>query len=257
MIERQVSAKNLLANYHVFLPKSSQDKVILLLHGWRSKSERWQNVGNALAQKGFLVVAPDLPGFGKSQEPSIAWGISSYAEWLKELSEKVPELKNSFYLVGHSFGGSVAIKFSLKHNQQVKKLCLISPSCIRIVSLPQKISRSISRVFKVFYFLPFYESFRKVIYKVFLRRSDYPYVSGIMKEIYLKVIEEDLSHKLSFVKARTRIIWGDRDDLTPIANAYIVHEKIPNSELVVLKDQGHNLHLSCPEVLAEKIVENF
>ncbi len=253
MVEKKVLVKGLETDYKII----GQGRPMIILHGWRSNSSRWQNVAKCLAEEGIMTIIPDLPGFGKSQEPKNAWSMDNYVEWLKEFSLKVPELQNEFYLVGHSFGGSVATKFSLKYNQNIKKLFLISASSIRVVNLSKKISYNISRMFKIFYFFPFYETFRRNIYRTLFRKSDYPYVSGIMKEIYLKVISDDLSHKLPFLKVPTIIIWGQKDELTPLENAHIIKEKVQNSKLIVITNQGHNLHFTCPEILAEKISANI
>ncbi len=259
MTEKQVEVKGLKINYKTIGGglTTQAGKPFLILHGWRSRSDRWENVADVLASHNLQVIIPDLPGFGQSQEPKEAWNLDSYVEWLNEFTEKVPELSNGFYLLGHSFGGTISAKFAIKYNQNVKNLFLVAPSCIRTVTFSKKVMYNISRIVKIFYFFPFYESFRKYFYKLVLRKSDYPYVSGIMKEIYLKVIEEDLSQKLLFIKVPTTIIWGDIDDWTPIEYAHIINEKIPHSKLIIIPGAGHNLHLSAPEILVEKILENI
>ena len=156
-------------------------------------------------------------------------------------------------MAGHSFGGMLAAKFAIKYNQKVQRLVLISASCIRIKTPSKKTAYNISRFVKLFYFIPYYELFRKFVYKYVLRRSDYPYVSGIMKEIYLKVIADDLSYKLPFLRIPTTIIWGDKDDLTPIEHAHIIASKIPGAKLVVIPGAHHNVNIMIPEILAEKI----
>ncbi len=254
MTEKQVLINGLETNYKII---GVRDVPILILHGWGSNSDKWVRVANYLAENNLTVIIPDLPGFGKSHEPKEAWNIDNYVEWLKAFSESFPKLKNGFYLAGHSFGGALAAKFALKYNQNVKKLFLISASAVRVVNLSKKLSYNISQIFKIFYFFPFYEVLRKSIYRVFFRNSDYPYVSGMMKEIYLKVITDDLSHKLNFLKVPTIIIWGANDNLTPIENTHTIKKKIENSQLIIIPDQGHNLHSNCPEVLAKKILDNL
>jgi pimeloyl-ACP methyl ester carboxylesterase len=252
MEERQAVVKNLKIHYKIF----GQGKPMLILPGWRSNSDRWVKVAELLIQRDLKVVVPDLPGFGKSQEPAAAWSTDDYVEWVKEFADAVPELKDEFYLLGHSFGGTLAAKFAIKYVQRVQKLFLVAASCIRITTPSKKASYNIARFVKLFYFFPYYELFRKFIYKFVLRRSDYPYVSGIMREVYLKVIKEDMSHKLPFLKVPTVIIWGDKDDLTPIEHANIIHGKIPGSTLVVIKDAFHNVNITIPELLTQRIVEN-
>ncbi len=253
MQERQILIKNLQVNYKIF----GQGNPMVVLHGWGSKSDRWEKVAEELIKRNLQIIIPDLPGFGQSQEPGQAWSLDGYVGWVKEFCDKLPELNNGFYLLGHSFGGTLAAKFTIKYNQNVKKLFLVAASCVRTVTFSKKAMMSISRLFKVFYFFPFYETFRKYFYKFILRKSDYPYVSGIMKEIYLKVIEEDLSQKLLFIKVPTTIIWGDKDDWTPIEYAHIINGKIPHSKLIVIPGAGHNLHVHSPEILAEKICSHL
>ena len=78
-----------------------------------------------------------------------------------------------------------------------------------------------------------------------------------MKETYLKVISDDLSHKLSSIKVPTTIIWGDKDTLTPVEDAYFIHQKIRHSELVVFPGIQHALQMEVPEALTKKIIKQL
>lgn len=253
MTEKQIITGNLKINYKVF----GQGKPILILHGWSSSSDRWQNIGEILANKNMRIIVPDLPGFGKSQPPQTAWSLDNYVQWVKEFSESVDDLKGGFMLLGHSFGGAIASKFAIQYNQKVEKLFLVSAACVREKTETKSILSKAAKPVKMLSFLPFYDLFRKAFYKFILRRSDYPYISGVMKETYLKVISEDLSPKLFFIKTPTTVIWGDKDDLTPIDQAYFINKKIENSNLVVIENAGHGLQIKQPELLAQKIVENL
>lgn len=253
MEEKQIIVKDLTVNYKVI----GEGKPMLILHGWGSKSDRWLTVAELLAQKNIQCIIPDLPGFGQSQEPQTAWSIDNYVEWLYEFAEKIPVLNKSFALLGHSFGGTIAAKFSIKYNQKVEGLFLVAASCIRQKTSSKKITYNFFHTIKIFHFFPFYETLRKYFYKIFLRKSDYLYVSGIMKEIYLKVIIDDLSQKLTSIKVPATIIWGDKDSLTPVEHAYLVHQKVHDSKLVIIPGAGHNLHSNNTEILAGKILENI
>jgi len=134
MIERQIRVKDLKINYKVFGSSSQilqsktwedKGKPILILHGWGSKSDRWEATAELLAKKGFFVVVPDLPGFGKSETLKEVWGVDTYVEWVNKFSDSIPELKNGFYLLGHSFGGAVSVKFAIKYAQKIHKLFLL------------------------------------------------------------------------------------------------------------------------------------
>jgi len=252
MIEKEVIVKNLKVNYKMF----GLGKPLLILHGWPSSSDRWQKVAEILASK-YLIIIPDLPGFGKSEIPKTAWSLNDYVEWLLEFSEKVPELNKIFYLLGHSFGGALASKFAIKYNQRIEKLFLVSAACVRTNTGIKKVFYRISKIIKIFSFLPFYTQFRKVIYKFIIKRSDYLNQEGVMKETYLKVILDDLSYKMGFIRVPTVIIWGNKDILTPIDQANLIHSKIPHSKLVIIPEADHSLNIKMSEVLAKKVLDNI
>ena len=250
MQESNIIVKGLKINYKVI----GEGKPMLVLHGWPSSSEKWVKLAELLERQTQIII-PDLPGFGKSQQPMESWNMDAYVEWIREFCDQVPELKGSFYLLGHSFGGALAAKFAIKYNQRVKKLFLISAACVREKTAGKKILRQISKAAKLFDFIPYYEKLRKGFYRVALK-SDYPYQSGIMKETYLKVISDDLSHKINFLKVPTIIIWGDKDVSTPLEQGEFVHQRIPHSTFIVLPGGRHSLQIEMPELLAEKLSAN-
>ncbi len=237
-----MTIKGLKINYKTL----GEGKPLLILHGWGSSSEKWQKIGELLVQKGVKVIIPDLPGFGKSEEPQKAWNLDQYCDFVEEFI-KILNL-DKFYLLGHSFGGSLAVKFSLQHPEKVAKLFLVSAACIRKKSLKNKLFKFISRFFKI---KPLF------LRKFFYRKSDYLSVKGVMKEIYLKVIEEDLSDVLEKVKVPAIIIWGAKDKITPIKQAKLIKTKIRNSELKIIPNIGHSPHLEAPEKLGDRVSQEL
>jgi len=237
-------------NYQVF----GEGKPFLILHGWGSNSERWAPIAEQISAKGFKVIVPDLPGFGKSDILLTAWNMNNYIKWLEEF---VKELKlEEFYLAGHSFGGALACKLTINYPQQIKKLFLISAASVRKKTTKKSALKNVAKLVKKLSFLPGYNLFRKAFYKFIIRKSDYPYVDGLMKETFKNVISEDLAQFTGFIRTPTVIIWGDKDKSTPVEDAHFMNEKIRNSRLVVIEGVGHILNKECPEVLAEKILEN-
>jgi pimeloyl-ACP methyl ester carboxylesterase len=246
----EITINGVKTNYTVL----GQGQPLLILHGWGSNSERWLEVAEPLSKK-FKVIIPDIPGFGKSEVLQEPWNLNKYVSWADEF---VRQLKlGDFYLLGHSFGGALASKISIKHAQEIKKLFLVSAACIRRKTNKKGISARIAKVVKIFSFLPFYTFFRKAVYKFIIRRSDYVYVEGIMKQTYLNVISDDLSFHLPFIKVPTVIIWGDKDEMTPIEDARLINEKIRNSKLVVITGAGHDLNRKQPEIVAQDVLNNI
>ncbi|MEK7664073.1 MAG: alpha/beta hydrolase [Patescibacteria group bacterium] len=253
MKEKTVIVKNIETNYKIF----GTGKPFLILHGWGSDSGKWKSTAELLSQKNLCVIIPDLPGFGKSQQPESAWGLDNYVDWTLELTQKIPELHNQFYLLGHSFGGALAAKFAIRHNQKVIKLFLCAAAAIRKKTIKKQVLRKVSKLAKIFHFLPFYPLARKAFYKFVVGVSDYLKVDGVMKETFLKGISDDLSQKLSFIKLPVVILWGDKDDTTSVEDAHWIHKKIFHSKLVIIPGANHAPYLHVPEALSQNILSNI
>ncbi len=250
MREIKVLIKKLETSFKI----TGEGKPLLILHGWGSRSERWERVAELLAENGMKVIIPDLPGFGNSQRPSEVWGLDDYCEFIQEFVKFLSLEK--FYLLGHSFGGSLAVKCALAFPEKIDKLFLVGAACFRRKALRKKLFYIIAKVFKIFSFLPCYSCVRKGFYKFIVRKSDYPYTEGVMKDIYLKIIKEDLSDVLPQIQIPTIIIWGEKDKVKPIKEARSINEKIKNSKLEILPKGGHSPYSKMPEKLS-KIISQF
>jgi len=243
--EKKINIKGLKINYKII----GEGKPLLILHGWGSRSDNWQKVGELLSARGIKVIIPDLPGFGASNNPKTAWSIDDYCDFIEEFI-KILNLEK-FSLLGHSFGGSLSIKCSLRFPEKIEKLFLVSAACFRRNGFKKRALFIIAKIFKVFSFVPF---LRKAFYKFIVRKSDYPYTQGIMKDIYLKIIKTDLSDILEKVKIPTVIIWGEKDKITPLRQGKIINQRIKNSQLRIISKVGHDLNLKNPEELVKEIL---
>lgn len=250
----EVIINGIKTNYEVF-GGGKEVKPLLILHGWGSNIERWAEVSDPLAKAGIKVIVPDLPGFGKSQELPQSWNMNNYIRWLEEFVKEIN--LGEFCLAGHSFGGALAVKFAIKHPQEVKKLFLISAASVRKKTTKKSAIKNVSKIVKIFSFLPGYKFFRKAVYKFIIKKSDYTHVQDSMKDTYLNVIDEDLSQFTGFIRTPAIIIWGDKDQSTPIEDAYFMNKKIKNSKLIIIPGAGHDLNRKQPEILAEKILNEL
>jgi len=235
---------------------------ILILHGWGSGSKSWLKVKELLEQKGFKVFIPDMPGFGQISAPSEPWDVKNYADWVKDFSQNNGELNQPFFLLGHSFGGRVAIKFAAQHPEKIAKLILVDSAGIvreRNLGLRQKIVMKFKKIGYFFAMLPllriFYPILRKIAYILAGTRDYYLIKDPIMKETFKKVIAEDLTPHLYQIKSRTLIAWGENDRLVPVADAHFINENIQGSQLEVFPKIGHNPQLECPEELVEALTK--
>jgi len=222
-------------------------ETILILHGWGSCAKNWAKVKELLEEKGYNVFLPDLPGFGANPVPATAWNTDDYVDWVNAFCQK--NNLSRFFIMGHSFGGSLAAKYSLRYPENVKKLFLVSSAGIRKKTIKKKFFKKVAPLFRRFSLL------RWIFYR-FIIKSDYQDTPEGMRETYLNIVNEDLSGLFSKIKVPTIIIWGDKDDITPISDAYFINKEIKGSVLEILPDVGHRIRLEAPEILVQKIV-NF
>ena len=74
-----------------------------------------------------------------------------------------------------------------------------------------------------------------------------------LKETFINVIDEDLTHYLEKITQQTLLIWGENDDATPVSQAKIMKEKIKNSKLIVVPNAGHFSFVDKPEIVGKEI----
>jgi len=234
--------KGLKINYKTL----GEGKPLLILHGWGSRSANWIKVIELLAKNNIKVIIPDLPGFGQSDKPTIAWNLDDYCNFVEEFVKAFNLEK--FCILGHSFGGALAVKYGLKFPEKIDKLFLASTACIRKKTFKNKLLKFLSRFIKIKN--PFFR-------KIFYRKSDYLSVQGVMRDTYLKVITEDLSDILPQIQIPTVVICGEKDNITPLNHAKIINQKIKDSKLEIISNVGHDINIKAPEKLAEIISKNL
>jgi pimeloyl-ACP methyl ester carboxylesterase len=213
-----------------------KNNVLVYLHGWGSEAGHFKKV----LEKIDNYIAIDLPGFGKSGAPGDVWTVKKYSLFLKEFLKKL-EIKNPI-LAGHSFGGSVIIKYSAEGGS-AKKIILIDSSGIRQKSLRIYLYIFIAKLGKMFFSLPglnlIQSKIRKKFHKVIDAEDFSNLTAGAMKETFKKVIEEDLQEDLKKININTAIIWGEKDITTPIKEGELMRKLVKNSKLFIIKNAGH------------------
>jgi len=290
--EKQVEIDGLKINYKTI---GDGKTPIVLLHGWGVDSEKYIELARWLhraiatmeptTNSQFTIIIPDLSGFGKSDEPRENWELDDYVEFVNEFTKKISrkggfellkdllkkfdstkaaqiEEKIKPILIGHSFGGRIAIKYAAKYPEKIDKLILTGAAGIKHkLTIKQKALFIVAKIGKMIFSLPVINNFQKSVYKIFSkmvqsRKKDYYNASPQMKEIMKNVLAEDLTDHLGKIKKPTLLIWGREDKTTPLADGRIMNEKIENSELVVVNGANHSLPYQKAEEFG-KIVGEF
>ena len=253
MEEKEIFINGLKINYKI----AGEGPAILILHGWGGSSDSWLRVQEILSKENYSVIVPDFPGFGKSITPLEPWGIGDYSNFLLRFIEELG--LEEFFVVAHSFGGRVAIRFVGQYPEKIKRLILCDSAGIKAKpELKTKIIYWIARIgnaaFTPKHLIRLKDKVRNLFY-IFLRHKDYVKADGTMRETIKKVLEEDLLGDLSKVTTKTLIVWGNIDRMVPVKFAHIFKENIKDSRLEILPKVGHSPHLEVPEKLSEIILE--
>lgn len=241
-------------------------KILVVLHGWQSSKEKWQGVKENLEKEGIRVIVPDIPGFKPETALQKTWNLDDYLYWFKDFLAKeknlCPALAEGFFLLGHSFGARISLKFAKSNPEELKGLILVSAAGIKKrYTFFEKIFQWLVKKVRVLKIeeMPFswgiIEFLKKIFYRFILRKTDYFKASGFLKETIKNILNEDLTLILGEISSPTLILWGEKDRITPLKDAFLMKEKIKNSKLEILKGLGHVPHLEKPQVLAQKINE--
>lgn len=220
--------------YFEVLGKS--DRIILFLHGWGGSTASFEVEACVLSKK-FQTINLDFPSFGKSALPPRAYCVEDFAREVKRLLDEIGVRKCC--VVGHSFGGRVAIKLARIYPELVEKIVLVDSAGI----IPR---RSIFCKMRIFFFKMLKKLVKFGIFKEkWLARfgsSDYKKLSPVMKESFVKIVNEDLLPDIKTIKVPTLIVWGKRDRETPKFMAKKILKNIRGSEIVWLSG-GHFAYL--------------
>ena len=215
-------------------------KVLLFLHGWGQNKEMMLPLIEELKSK-YRCIVVDLPGFGNSNFND-SNTLDLYTEKLNEsLKEKgiCPE-----YIIGHSFGGKVAVNYYLKH-QNIKGLVILASPLL-------KPKRTIKYYFNIYKF----KIMKKLKLNVQKQGSfDYKNCSKDMKDLFVNVVNTHFDKVLKKIKIPVLLIWGDEDNKVPLNKAKKLNKKINNSKLYIQKG-GHFAYLENIE-FTKLIVQNF
>ena len=216
---------------------------VIVLHGWGGAIESVRPIIQCLSRT-HTAYALDFPGFGQSKQPPADWGIFDYAEWVGTFMDIIqcPQA----HLIGHSFGGRVAIVLAAQHSHRINRLILVDSAGIRSPRTWRhhlrvnlfKGTRGLSRLIPV---PRWQEAALKQMYAIF-GSTDYR-DAGPMRGIFVRVVNEDLQALLPAIQAASLLIWGENDGDVPLSHGEIMAREMPNAHLEVLSGAGHFSYL--------------
>ena len=193
-----------------------------MLHGWGANLFTFTKLQDNLAAY-FKVYSLDLPGFGESEVLS-PLSVDEVSDVIFGFVMKLNI--NNPIILGHSYGGRVAVCYASKH--EVSKLVLVSSAGIK-----QKLKISKRLKIKV------YKALKKCHLPIKMGSSDYQNSDNVKRIMLVKAVNRDLTEEMKLIKVPTLLIYGKDDDVTPLELGYRIKENIKGSVLVEMDNCGH------------------
>ncbi len=239
----QVIIDNLLTNYSL---AGKSGKYILLIHGWGSNQQAFDGISKVLSAS-YRIVSVDLPGMGGSQTPNDPWSLDDYCDFIVDFLDKI-NIKNIYSIIGHSNGGSIAIKLASTNRIKVKKLILLGSAGIRDQEKPKK--RAIQLAAKVgksaLRIAPKILN-RKLKNKLYKSIGSQALDNPLLEETFKKIVGEDVQESAQKITIPTLIIYGKNDQDTPSEYGKLFQAKIKESKLYIIDDAGHYVFIDKPK----------
>lgn len=230
----------------LFAERQGGDRTaVVALHGWGRDRRDFADV-----LKGLDSLSFDLPGFGLSPAPPQPWDTGEYAACVHRVVSALPDPP---VLVGHSFGGRVALRLAAAYPQSVAGLVLTGVPLIRPPRwkrgpLVYRVARALNR--------------RKLLGGAVMERvrahygsDDYNNAEGVLRDVLVRAVNESYEDDLRALQCPTRLIWGGNDTAAPVWMAQRALELTGRVELTVVDGVGHFVPLQAPQSLRQAVDE--
>jgi pimeloyl-ACP methyl ester carboxylesterase len=230
---------------------SSEIRVVWL-HGWARSAQDFTLAANALAERGISSVALDLPGFGASPVPEAPGGARHYADLvLPSLREIAHE---PLVLVGHSFGGRLAVVLAAEHPELVHSVVLTGVPLLR--TQPPAPSPRAYRAVRWLAAHHLVGATRLERARQKYGSSDYQRAHGVMRDVLVANVNETYEPELEQLTMPVAFIWGGGDREAPYEIATTAAALVNGpTTLRELAGVGHFVPLEAPGELVDAVVK--
>jgi pimeloyl-ACP methyl ester carboxylesterase len=262
-----VSETAIIHGRSVSYTQAGSGPVLLLIHGMAGDASHWEPVLDMLARD-HTVIAPDLPGHGRSDPGGGDYSLGSLATGLRDLLLTLGH--DRVTLVGHSLGGGIAMQFTYQFPEMVERLVLVSSgglgtevsAVLRAASLPgadrfigvtagvggavgSLVGRGLGLV-----------GLRPTPDVAEVARSYAALADSERRKAFLATVHSVIGTGGQRVAAEDRlyltkglpllIVWGAEDSIIPAEHGELAHMAMPESRLVIFEGVGHQAQVEAP-----------
>jgi pimeloyl-ACP methyl ester carboxylesterase len=264
LTERWATVEGIRTRY--FEAGRDRKKCVIFVHGLGSSGDRWLDIPLALSFH-YRTIAIDLPGFGMSDKPSsgMRYTIKEYAEFIKNLMDKLEISDGRTSLVGHSLGGYISAEVAVLYGHLVDRLVLIDTSGMLNGPTPlleqyleaamNPTPQAVRRVFEQLVANPV--RIPEVLVTGFIQRMGLEGAKNAFRLAYENSVRTQIGEKrLGQISHKTLIIWGRQDRLIPLEYSSAFERSIKGSRTELIEDAGHAPFAEKP-ALASEILRQF
>jgi pimeloyl-ACP methyl ester carboxylesterase len=260
-----------------FQAAGSGDQLLVLLHGITSTSDAWREVMPRLAEH-YTVIAPDMIGHGRSAKPRGDYSLGAYAAGVRDLLAVLGFERGT--VVGHSFGGGIAMQFAYLFPEYTERMALIASGglghevhpLLRAAVLPgsEWVLPLLAREWSV----KAGDAVRSVAARIGIEagpdiaefaRGYASLVEEGASEAFIHTMRSVIDHNGQRVSALDRlyladqlptlIVWGDADPVVPVEHGRSAHRIVAHSRYVEIEGSGHWPMLDAPDRIVRELTE--
>jgi pimeloyl-ACP methyl ester carboxylesterase len=222
----------------------STPPAVVALHGW-------QRAGKDFAPivVGLDAIAPNLPGASPAAEPPAeVWGSPEYADLVADAIRPFAPV----VIVAHSFGGRVAVHLAAKYPELVRGLVLTGVPLVRLQAAP---AASFGfRALKKLAALGLVSQKRLDAERRKRGSADYNAAQGIVRDIFVTLVNEDYRNVMARIQAPVRMVWGENDTSAPADAGLAASKLIPGATFRVVSGGGHLLDGAVANAVREELL---
>jgi pimeloyl-ACP methyl ester carboxylesterase len=218
---------------------------VLALHGWQRTHRDFSRT-----LEGIDAIAVDLPGFGASPPPPEAWGGAGYAEAVLAVLDAFDRPP---VVLGHSFGGRVAVHLAAAHPDRVRALVLTGVPLLRPAGVTRPKVAWQFKLAKALHARRLVSDDRMEAMRQRYGAADYRNASGVMRAVNVVAVNETYEQQLAAIECPVELVWGEDDTAAPVGVADQAAAVLATATVTRLPGVGHLTPLQAPEALADAL----